>query len=394
MEKELKASEIAQRLLKLQRKLQEKNLDGCLITSNVNLYYYAGTVQAAYLFLPREGEPILFTRKNYRQARAQSPLKEICLIKKPEEIKELLTEVGIKPAQLGLELATLPVKDYQRLVQIFSGIEVHDISNLIREQRAVKSPYELQQLKATGAKAAVVFEAFPRLIKAGMLDYELAAAVEYEFRKAGHIGLIRNYGANQDFFFGQVLVGDNALEPPAYDLALGGQGLSRAFPLGTSGKALKPGQTILIDYVANFYGYNVDISRTYSLGSLPAEQNKAYQVAQEIQEKIAMTAKPGVSCAALYDLALKTVKNYNLEQYFMGYEEQAKFVGHGLGLELNELPVLAAKFKVELQAGMVIALEPKFVFPHIGAVGLENTFVVGEHGLEKITPIKEEIFAV
>lgn len=395
MDKHIQTREFSQRIIKLQKSLIPKNVDACLIISNVNLYYYTGTVQNAYLYVPVEGEPYLFVRKNLNRAMEESPLKNVIQIRKPEDIKNFLQDSGVGlPRKLAMELAVLPVKNYQRLLNIFAESEVSDVTTIIREQRAVKSPFELELIKANGQKAAEVFKQFPRLIRKGMMDYELAAAVEYEFRKAGHIGLIRSHGLNQDFFFGQVLVGENGLVPPTYDLALGGYGLTPAFPVGTSGKTIEPDRSILIDYVANFNGYNVDITRTYSVGPLPAEGQRAYKVAQEIQEKIISTAGPGMSCEILYDLAVETASKYGLEAYFMGYTEQAKFVGHGIGLELNELPVLASKFKVELKPGMVIAIEPKFVLPQIGPVGLENTFVMGEKGLENLTPISEEIARV
>jgi len=390
MEKQI-ASEIKSRISKLQKQLNQKNWDGCLLTSNVNLYYYSGTVQVAYLYVPKEGEPFLFVKKDFKRAREESPLTNVIKIRKPEDMKDLLAQEGEKtPRKLGVELAVLPVKTYLRLLSIFAGAEADDVTGIIRRQRAVKSPYEVELIKKTGQKAAEVFNNFPQLIKAGLKDYELAAKVEYEFRKAGHIGLIRTHGMNQDFFFGQVLVGENGVIPPTYDIALGGFGLTPAFPVGTQGTVIEQNQPILIDYVANFNGLNVDITRTFSIGPLPAEQQKAYEVAREIQEKIIEIAKPGIKCGALYDLALEIATKNGLERNFMGYSQQAKFVGHGIGLELNELPVLASKFELELLPGMVVAIEPKFVFPQKGAVGLENTFVMGEKGLEKVTPLKDE----
>jgi Xaa-Pro dipeptidase len=392
--KTLLTKEINQRLNYLQEQLVEKDWDGCLITSNVNLYYYSGTMQVAYLFVPRQGEPTLFVRKNYKRAIEESPLSRILKIRKPEDMQDLLAAEYGSPGKIAMELEKLDAKTYLRLKNIFAEAEVIDVTGLIRSQRAVKSSYELELLKENGQKAVEVFNSFPNLIEEGMKDYQLAAAVEYELRKTGHTGLVRSHGTSQDFFFGQVLVGENALVPPSYDLALGGQGLTPVFPVGTRGEVIKQGQPILIDYVVNYNGYNVDITRTYCIGNLPATPRNAYQVAQEIQEKIVAKAKPGTKCGVLYDLAVELAAKYGLEQNFMGYTEQAKFVGHGIGLELNELPVLASRFNAELQPGMVIAIEPKFVFPAMGAVGIENTFVMGEKGLENLTPIAEEIVIV
>ena len=102
-------------------------------------------------------------------------------------------------------------------------------------------------------------------------------------------------------------------------------------------------------------------------------------------------AAPGTSCADLYNESLRIVEEAGAGPYFMGTELQAQFVGHGLGLQINELPVLMGRSKDRLQPGMVIAFEPKFVLPHIGAVGIENTYLVTETGIENLTPAPEVI---
>lgn len=392
---QIPVNEISLRINNLQGQIARKGWDACLILSNVNLYYYTGTVQRAYLYVPQEGEPVLFVQRNYERARKEAAIKHILKIGKPEEIEMLLQELGLsRPGKIGMELETLPVKEYERWLKVFKKVEVLDATSLIRKQRAIKSPYEIGLLKENGKKAKEVFSIFPDIIESNHTDYELGARVEYEFRKRGHLGLIRSHGLGQDFFFGQVLVGENGVVPSPYDIALGGQGLALSFPQGTSGTIIKDHQPILIDYVVNFNGYNVDITRSYSRGKLPPVLDKAYQVALEIQNKIVRMAAPGVSCENIYKTAVEVAGQYQLEKNFMGYYQQAKFVGHGIGLELNELPVLAAKFKVRLQPGMVVAVEPKFAFPGLGAVGIENTFVMGARSFENITPLSEELIIV
>lgn len=146
----------------------------------------------------------------------------------------------------------------------------------------------------------------------------------------------------------------------------------------------------MVDYVGVVNGSQVDMSRVFALGYLSEELLYAHRTALAIQEALAAAARPGITGGELYDLAIEMAAKAGLAQNFMGYGEQVKFVGHGIGLELNELPLLARGIKEKLQAGMVMAIEPKFIFPGVGAVGIENTFVVTPQGLEKLTTFTDE----
>jgi len=135
----------------------------------------------------------------------------------------------------------------------------------------------------------------------------------------------------------------------------------------------------------------VDQTRIYSLGKLPDKLTRAHTVALEIQAELAGLAKPGVSSAWLYEQATKLAKEAGLEDYFMGHPKGVSFVGHGIGLEINELPVIARKHDLPLEENMVLAIEPKMVFPEAGVVGVENTFIVTKNGLERLSRYPDEI---
>lgn len=389
------AAEISNRIANLQKVLREKKLDGGLVGSNVNLFYLTGTLQSGFLYVPAAGEPLFFLRKNLERAQKESPLKNVVPFKKLEELPELLADFNLNlPKRLALEMGSMTAKEYLRFLKIFGEVEVHDLTRLLRELRMVKSDYEIQMMKASAKKQALVYEAIPKLLRPGMTDLELAAKIESFSRKEGHIGLVRFFGNNQEFYFGQILAGENGLVPNGYDTTLGGQGLNPAFPTGVANVEIKAHQPILVDYAGNYNGYNVDLTRVFSLGTLEEKLLFAYKVAVEIEAEIAEKAKPGVSCEELYHWAKDLAKKYNLEDHFMGYYQQAPFVGHGLGLEMNELPVLAPGFTTQLKPGMALAVEPKFAFPGLGVVGIEDTFVVKERGLKKITMASEEIIIV
>ncbi len=98
-------------------------------------------------------------------------------------------------------------------------------------------------------------------------------------------------------------------------------------------------------------------------------------------------AKPGVPCSHLYHLSSQVVKKRGLEDHFIGTKKnQASFVGHGIGLEIDEFPLLAKGFSQPLEIGMVFAFEPKFIFPDVGVVALEDDYVVTEQWRGKADP--------
>ena len=149
--------------------------------------------------------------------------------------------------------------------------------------------------------------------------------------------------------------------------------------------------TKLYDNEGNFNGYMGDMSRVFSIGKLPERAYAAHQTCLEIQEAVTEKAKPGAVCEDLYNTAIDMVTKAGFSDYFMGAGQKAKFIGHGIGLEINEAPVLAPRMKQELEPGMVFALEPKIVLPGIGPLGIENSWAVTADGVEKLTLCKEEI---
>ena len=223
-----------------------------------------------------------------------------------------------------------------------------------------------------------------------MTDRDLQIEIEREMRRHGSIGLFRCFGSAMEIFMGSLLTGDNAGAPSPYDFALGGAG-TQALPLGANGTSLRQGQAVMIDMAGNYGVYYSDMTRTYSIGQLTDEAYRLHELSCAIHREVMQRATPGTSCAALYNDSLRIVEEAGAHPYFMGTELQAQFVGHGLGLQINELPVLMGRSKDCLQPGMVIAFEPKFVLPHIGAVGIENTYLVTETGVENLTPAPEAI---
>ncbi|KUG03497.1 xaa-pro aminopeptidase [hydrocarbon metagenome] len=387
--------ELQRRIKGLQDKMNASACEAVLIVQNVDLYYFSGTMQNARLYIPATGEPVLFCRKSISRATHECPW-NIVSINNYRYIPDKLNDLGRQlPGRLGLEYDVLTVADYLSVKRVFPNAELLDASNWIADLRATKSPFEIGIIKKAGRSMADAFAYVPDLIKQGRSELAVAAGVERVLRDQGHQGYVRMRGFNQEFFYGHFLSGPNGCIAGFNDGVTAGMGMGAFFPQGPGERIIQIDEPVFLDYVGVFDGYNIDQTRLYVVGVLPDKLKDAFQVALEIQETLINQVKPGAIASDLYDLAIGIADRAGLSQNFMGYgSERVKFVGHGVGLELDERPVIAKGFNVELEAGMVIALEPKFVIPGMGIAGIENTWLVTRSGVEKITILPDDLVVI
>lgn len=372
---------------RIQQAMKQINADGCLLTVDVNLYYTTGRIYSGYFYLPVEGAPWFFIKRPNGLSGNQ-----VEYIRKPEQMPELFAAHGLKmPDKLLLEADELTYNDYVRLQNVFNPKETANATALIRTLREIKTPWEISQFRISAKQHAKTYTEIPECFRPGMTDLEFQYEIEKRMRKNGSIGLFRAFGANMDIFMGSILAGENAETPSPFDFALGGGGIDASCPLGANGTLLKEGTAIMVDMAGNYTSYMTDMTRVFAVGRLTDLAYRAHETSCFIQSEIENVARPGTACAELYNIAEKIAGNEGLLPYFMGTKQQAKFVGHGIGIQINELPVLTPRSKEVLAPNMVFALEPKFVIPGVGAVGIENSFLVTENGIEKLTLFKEKI---
>ena len=372
---------------RIQQAMRQEEADGCLLTMNMNLYYVSGQVFNGYFYLPAEGRPYWFVKRL-----TVPETNQVHVIRKPEQMPELFRDLNLAmPRKLLLEADELSYNEYIRLQHVFRAEATGNASALIRHIRMIKTPWEIEQMRISARRHEAVYREIPACYRPGMRDIELQIEIEKRMRVHGSLGYFRAFGSNMDIFMGSLLAGENAGEPSPFDFALGGKGIHASGPLGANGTLLREGTTVMADMSGNYTAYQTDMTRVFSIGKLPDRAYRVHRVALEIQARMERTAKPGVSCAELYRDALAMAGQEGLKDCFMGTHLQAKFVGHGVGLEINELPVLTTRSKDILQPGMTFAFEPKFVLAGIGAVGIENTFLVTDSGVEKMTLLDENI---
>lgn len=372
---------------RIQQAMRQEEADGCLLTMNMNLYYVSGQVFNGYFYLPAEGRPYWFVKRL-----TVPETNQVHVIRKPEQMPELFRDLNLAmPRKLLLEEDELSYNECIRLQHVFRAEATGNASALIRHIRMIKTPWEIEQMRISARRHEAVYREIPACYRPGMRDVELQIEIEKRMRMHGSLGYFRAFGSNMDIFMGSLLAGENAGEPSPFDFALGGKGIHASGPLGANGTLLREGTTVMADMSGNYTAYQTDMTRVFSIGKLPDRAYRVHRVALEIQARMERTAEPGVSCAELYRDALAMAGQEGLKDCFMGTHLQAKFVGHGVGLEINELPVLTTRSKDILQPGMTFAFEPKFVLAGIGAVGIENTFLVTDSGVEKMTLLDENI---
>jgi len=387
------AAELNRRIASLQAHLLQGNVDAALILQATDLYYFSGTTQQGHLYVPMEGDPILMVRKSIERAQAESNLGMVRPLAGLSQIQQILQAHGCAaPHTLGMELDVLPVNLYRKYQHLFAGAEIVDISHAIRMVRSIKSAFEIEHMTRAAKRADQVASFVKEELSAGITEVALAGRIEARARKLGHQGMVRMRLWGSEMFYGHLMAGAAAAVPSALSSPTGGAAMSPAFSQGPGFNTIHPHEPILLDYVFAYLGYLADHTRIFSLGKLAPELMGAHQVMLNLQSLLKEKMLPGVSAGDVYDMAIDFVDRAGYGDYFMGAEKQRiRFIGHGIGLELDEYPFLAKGQQLPLQEGMVIALEPKLVFPGKGVVGIENTHLVTADGLQTLTRYPDEI---
>ncbi len=387
---QIPAIEANLRINKIQSMMREQNIEVLLVSDNANKFYTSGRVYNGYTYIPSLGNAIHFVRRPVDLSGDN-----VVYIHKPENIAEYILNEGLQmPSSIGLELDLMPYSMAQRISKIFPSSNISNASSIMRQVRSIKTNYEINLLKTSGTKHTATYSQIPSIYRAGMSDLEFQVEIERISRLQGCLGQFRISGDSMEIYMGNVICGENADAPSPYDFAMGGAGMHPSLPVGCNGTTIKPHMAIMVDVNGNYTGYTTDMSRVFSVGKLDAISQKAHECSRLICQELASMGKPGTEAKALYNRAIEIVSNEGLEHLFMGHRQKAGFIGHGVGIEINESPVIAPRSRDILCVGNVIALEPKFVIPGIGAVGIENTYVVTPNGMECITHAPEEIISL
>lgn len=388
------ATELKNRLKRFRNQMNLSNPDWeiSVIFSKINQYYFTGNMQDGMLIIPRDDEATYWVRRSYERALDESLFDNI------QPMRSYRDAVPDKiPETVYLETEVVPLAMYQRFQKHFPFKNIKSVDRDLLTVRAIKSDYELSLMRKSGKIHENVLENIvPEILKEGMSEADLATKLYSIMIKEGHHGVARFGMFETEMVLGHVCFGESSIYPSYFDGASGNYGLGPAVPLiGSRQRKLKEGDLVYLDIGSGVDGYHTDKTITYMFGQNPPENIfEAQMKCVEIQNEIAEMLRPGMIPSDIYKSIIGNLDSEFLKN-FMGFGNRTvRFLGHGIGLQVDELPVIAEGFNNPIENGMVFALEPKKGIKDVGMVGIENTFIVGKKGAECITGQSEGLIRI
>lgn len=367
-----------------------------VIFSKINQYYFTGTMQDGMLLIPRNAEAVYWVRRSYERAFDESLFP---VIKPMESFRDAATSVETHggasqyggaslPDTVYLETEIVPLALLQRFQKYFPFANVKPLDLQISAVRAIKSSYELSLMEQSGKIHQHVLEDIvPSMLREGINEADFASELYTIMVKEGHHGMSRFSMFDTQAVLGQIAFGESSIYPTAFNGPGGNYGMSPAIPMiGSRERKLRHGDLVFVDIGCGVDGYHTDKTLVYMFGApLSDVAISAHYQCVEVQNRTAAMLKPGAIPSEIYNTIMESLSP-EFQENFMGYgSRKVKFLGHGIGLTIDELPVIAQGFDEPLQEGMVFALEPKKGIKDVGLVGIENTFIVTPEGGRCIT---------
>ena len=382
-------ADIAERTARFQAALRAQGVAVALMQQNSDVYYLTGTVAQGVVAVPAEGEAVFFVKKPFERAKAESVLQPVAPFEK-DQIQALRARGAKLPDApvVGLELDVLPYAWAERSLSANGAAResLADVGETIRRVRALKSPWERRMHRQAAEIVDKALAEVDETLKEGMREIDLKAKLELKMRSQGAQGLVLQRRFNQEPFQGHVLSGESACLFSYQDSAMGGAGISGRYPQDAGMKRIRRGEPVVVDLANAFNGYLADETRTFALGSLPRELKDRYELTVQVLEFLRKQLVPGADGGALFAAAEGEFGKRGLAENLGGLgADRISFIGHGIGIELDELPVLARGVKSVIEHGNVVAVEPKLAFEKVGMVGVEDSHFITDAGAEVFT---------
>jgi len=356
-----------------------------IIFSKVNLYYFTGTIQDSVLLIPADDDAVLWVRRSFTRATDESLFPQIRPMK---SYRDAAGAMGTKPETAHLESDQVTVTLLERLRKYFAFTNIVGIDSIVGNIRSVKSRYEIEQMEQAGEiHRRILEELAPRLLRERMSEAKFSSEIYTVMVRVGHHGIVRFGMSEAEIVLGLIGFGDSSIDPTYLDSPGGNTVLCPAVPLLRSRtRKLRKGDLVFCDIGCGYNGYHTDKTITYVFGgSLPDEVADIHRRCVEIQDVTSRLLRPGAIPSEIYETITGTFDPAFFEN-FMGYgTRRVEFLGHGIGLEIAENPVITRGFDEPLREGMVIALEPKKGIKGVGMVGTENTFLITATSGKSIT---------
>jgi len=359
--------------------------DLAVIFGRTNQFYFTGTMQDGVLLIPRDDEAVLWVRRSIERALDESFFLDI---RPMRSFRDAAAGMGACPPTVHVDAEAVPLAHLERFRKYFPFVGTRSLDEQAAGIRSVKSAYEISLLERSGRIHRHVLEdRVPGMLREGMSEAVLGGEVFSLLVREGHHGISRFGRFGTEMILGQIGFGESTLYPTSFDGPGGCPGAAPGAPvLGSHRRTLAAGDLVFVDCACGVQGYHTDKTMTYMFGrSIPDEAIEIHHRCVEIQDETATLLRPGFSPSEVYETIIAGLEPEFLEN-FMGFgDRRVLFLGHGVGLQVDEMPVIARGFDEPLEEGMVIALEPKKGVEGVGMVGTENTFVVTRGGGRSIT---------
>ncbi|MBT7987068.1 MAG: aminopeptidase P family protein [Euryarchaeota archaeon] len=392
-------SELEQRITKLANSLQENNLPGALIQSPVDLYYYAGGRQNGALYIPATGSKAstdsggegstFFVRRSIKRAEFEAGGTDapfaINTFPSLRVLAETLSNMGAE-ASPALQKGELPADFHEKFASVLAPLgTTADCTQLIHSQREVKSSWELSMMREGALVQQAMFDSVRKEIAAGKTELELVAAAEAISRERGFGGNVQMRRFPLQCDRAVIVSGRSGGVPSFFDSAIGGSGAHPLAGMGSGFNKIREKQPILVDLVHVHRGYVVDATRMFSVGNLDETWLERLDSMVEVSDAVVNSLGRGDDCSEAWEIGSQLATSMGHSEHLMGMNpDQSKFLGHSVGLQLDESPVVAKGFDRPLPNNGVMAIEPKLVFAE-GSIGIEDTWLKTENGLERLT---------
>ena len=387
MEQKTPASELRDRMERFRLRMERDHptWEFAAIFGRANQFYLTGTMQDGVLLIPRDREAVLWVRRSLERALDESFFPDI---RPMRSYRDAAAGMGACPGVIHVETEVVPLALLERFQKHFPCTEVRALDLQAAMVRAKKSAYELAIMERAGRiHRRVLEDAVPGMLREGMSEAELGGEVFSRLVREGHHGITRFGMFGTEMVLGQFGFGENSLYPTGFDGPGGCRGMAPGAPvLGNRDRTLRSGDLVFVDCGCGVQGYHTDKTVTYMFrGPASEEAVEAHYRCVEVQDETASMLRPGVMPSEIYETILGGLDPAFLEN-FMGYgNRRVQFLGHGIGLAVDEAPAIARGFDEPLEEGMVFAIEPKKGVRGVGMVGIENTFVVTRGGGRCIT---------
>ena len=365
---------------------------GMLVFSRLNIYYFSGSFASGVFWLPLSGEPVLFCRRGEERAKIESSITHIYPFRSYGDIETILKDLGFSfPKVVAAEMNGISWALSKSLTRHLATHQFVPADKIIGVGRAKKSGWELNIIREAGSRhARCLTELLPPFLHEGITELEISHKISELFFSEGHLGILRMENYGEEAFLGHISVGDSANYPSVFNGPVGLRGVHPATPyMGSADVRWKKGQPLTIDNGFTLAGYMTDKTQVYWIGDkkdMPVNALKAHDFCIDLQDQVAELLRPGRLPCDIWNHCLAKVERSEWNDGFMGLgKNKVFFLGHGIGLAIDEYPVLAKGFDMPLEEGMTLAVEPKIGIPGFGMVGVENTFEVTPAGGKCLT---------